>query len=101
ELLAKITCVADGADIVSQRRAANADRGTQNGAHGADQARGFRACEAFCLSLRTDAGAKQGFACVDVSDSDDQVTVHQQLLDGDATAPCDGPEILGREPFVE
>src|SRR5580698_5184707 len=54
ELLAKITCVAVGADIVAQRRAADADRRTQHGAHGAYQAGGFRTCEAFCLSLRTD-----------------------------------------------
>src|SRR5580700_194215 len=45
ELLAKISRIAIGADVVAQRRAAGADRGLQRRPYRAHQARTLRSCE--------------------------------------------------------
>src|SRR5665213_3198591 len=81
EFLGEIPGCAIDIDVVTQRRAAGANRRAQHGAHGAYQTRRFRPRQAACLALRADAGAKQSLARVNVAHSDDELAVHQQLFD--------------------
>src|SRR6185312_4492857 len=97
ELLAEGAGIAVGAHVITQCRAAGADRGAEGGAHGAQQARAIALGEPAGAATRMDAGAKQGLAGVDVADARDQPGVHQYLFDGDTAPSGDATQVGGIE----
>ena len=101
ELLAEVTRIAIGADIVPQRRTAHLDRKIEHRLDRAYQARKLRSLQPPCNAAWIDPGTEQGFARVDVADADDDLAVQQQLLDGDTSPAGHALEIFGVEARIE
>src|SRR5579863_5253423 len=94
QALAEVARGAVRPEVVTQRRAAGADRKLEHGAHRAHQARGFRARERRGAPLRLQARAEQRFARVDVADPDHEMAVHQELLQRHAPPAADAPQVV-------
>ena len=101
ELLAEVAGIAVGADVVAQRGAADLHGHGQRRLDGARQLRAFHARQRTRLATRANARAEQRFARVDVADADHEPCIHDQLLDGDAAASRDLPEVCRIELVFE
>src|SRR5690348_13202055 len=89
------------AHIVTQRSTANTNRHTQHRAHRPRQSRHLGSGKTTRLAARPDFGAKQRFAGVDVSNTNNEFAVHEKLLDGDPPSAGGSPQVLRIECIIE
>src|SRR5262245_18443012 len=97
QLLAKIAGHAFRIYVVAKRRTAALDRRAQHRLDCAHERRKFFLLQPASDAPRADAGAKKRLARVNVADADDDLAVHDLLLDGDAAAACCTCEVVAVE----
>src|SRR5579864_4675094 len=97
QALAEVAGRAVGAEVVAQRRAPGADRLGEHRAHALHQPRGLGARQAARLALRAQPRPEQRLAGVDVAHADDQLAVHDELLERHAPPAADAPQVVGVE----
>ena len=85
-LLLEIAGVAVAVDEIAQGAAARGDRQIQDVLHSRRQSGAAVLAQPSGCGFRADAGGKQRFVGVDVADADDDVAVHQELLDRGSAA---------------
>src|SRR5690348_473708 len=88
-------------DVVAQRAAALGDGFGEHVAHRVDEAREARLRKPAGGHGGPDAGTEQRFVGVDVADADDEVIVHERLLDRDAAPARDAPQVIRIECRIE
>ena len=95
--LGEVAGLAVGVDEVAEGGAALLDGFAEDLADGFDEAGELRAGKSGCGSGRADAGAEERFAGVDVANADDDLVVHDDLLDRSLASGAGVFEDGGRE----